>query len=142
MSRIGDQRLKLAIPFSVMEIIDRIVSNRVGDGETNTSRTSVALEMLKLGARIKKKELDNIETGANPFDNRNEEQLSFIAHKVAKMDLSLRRLNSVITHHFELDKELVKRVKEGVEISDAELTVIKRLFIEIAELKDEYEKLK
>lgn len=142
MSAVKDQRVKLSIPFSIMDIIDHLVSIRVVDGETNVTRTSVALEMLKIGARVKKKEIERIETGGNPFDNRGEEQLSFIAHKVARMDLSLRRLNSIVTHHFELDKDLVKRVKEGIEISDAELNVIKRLFIEIAEIKDEFDKLK
>lgn len=142
MSAVKDQRVKLSIPFSIMDIIDHLVSIRVADGETNVTRTSVALEMLKIGARVKKKEIDNIETGANPFNNRSEEQLSFIAHKVAKMDLSLRRLNSVVSNHFEVDKELVERIKNGIEISDAELNVIKRLFIEIAEIKDEFDKLK
>lgn len=141
-SEILSDKVTIRVPFSILEIIDRIVQSRVGDNETNVTRTSVALEMLKIGARVKKKEIDNIETGANPFDNRSEEQLSFIAHKVAKMDLSLRRLNSVISHHFEVDKDLIERVKNGVELSNAELTVIKRLFIEIAELKDEFEKLK
>jgi hypothetical protein len=142
MSAVKDQRVKLSIPFSIMDIIDHLVSIRVADGETNVTRTSVALEMLKIGARVKKKEIERIETGGNPFDNRGEEQLSFIAHKVARMDLSLRRLNSIVTHHFELDKDLVQRVKESVDISDDELNVIKRLFIEIAELKDEFDKFK
>lgn len=142
MSAVKDQRVKLSIPFSIMDIIDHLVSIRVADGETNVTRTSVALEMLKIGARVKKREIDRIETGGNPFDNRGEEQLSFIAHKVARMDLSLRRLNSIVTHHFELDKDLVQRVKENVDISDDELNVIKRLFIEIAELKDEFDKFK
>lgn len=142
MSAVKDQRVKLSIPFSIMDIIDHLVSIRVADGETNVTRTSVALEMLKIGARVKKREIDRIETGGNPFDNRGEEQLSFIAHKVARMDLSLRRLNSIVTHHFELDKDLVQRVKESVDISDDELNVIKRLFIEIAELKDEFDKFK
>lgn len=142
MSAVKDQRVKLSIPFSIMDIIDHLVSIRVADGETNVTRTSVALEMLKIGARVKKREIEWIETGGNPFDNRGEEQLSFIAHKVARMDLSLRRLNSIVTHHFELDKDLVQRVKENVDISDDELNVIKRLFIEIAELKDEFDKFK
>lgn len=142
MSAVKDQRVKLSIPFSIMDIIDHLVSIRVADGETNATRTSVALEMLKIGARVKKREIEWIETGGNPFDNRGEEQLSFIAHKVARMDLSLRRLNSIVTHHFELDKDLVQRVKENVDISDDELNVIKRLFIEIAELKDEFDKFK
>lgn len=142
MSAVKDQRVKLSIPFSIMDIIDHLVSIRVADGETNVTRTSVALEMLKIGARVKKREIERIETGGNPFDNRGEEQLSFIAHKVARMDLSLRRLNSIVTHHFELDKDLVQRVKENVDISDDELNVIKRLFIEIAELKDEFDKFK
>lgn len=142
MSAVKDQRVKLSIPFSIMDIINHLVSIRVADGETNATRTSVALEMLKIGARVKKREIEWIETGGNPFDNRGEEQLSFIAHKVARMDLSLRRLNSIVTHHFELDKDLVQRVKENVDISDDELNVIKRLFIEIAELKDEFDKFK
>lgn len=132
---IGDRRLKLPIPFSVMEIIDRIVQTRVGDGEHSVSRTSVALELLKLGARIEKKKLDNIETGANPFDNRKEEQLAYIAHTVADISIKQRKLLRIIANANNLDGDFVNRVTQNITMSDRDKAVLLRLFVEIDELK-------
>ena len=50
-----NNRITVRVPFSVLEVIDRIVLNKVNDGEANATRSSVALELLKLGARIEKK---------------------------------------------------------------------------------------
>ena len=47
-------RVTIRIPYSVIEIIDRIISTRLEDGENNISRTSIAVELIKLGARIEK----------------------------------------------------------------------------------------
>ena len=90
-------RVTVRVPFSVLEIIDRIILNRVNDGEANVTRSSVALELLKLGARIEKKKLDNIESGSNPFDNRLEEQLSFIANTIVKNGVLNERFLNIIT---------------------------------------------
>ena len=90
-------RVTVRVPFSVLEIIDRIILNRVNDGEANVTRSSVALELLKLGARIEKKKLDNIESGSNPFDNRLEEQLSFIANKIVSNGVLSERFLTTIT---------------------------------------------
>lgn len=133
---IGDKRLKLSIPFSVMEVIDRIVQSRVGDGEHCVSRTSVALELLKLGARIEKKKLDNIETGANPFDSRHEEQLAYIARKVADIGVKQRKLLNLIATANDLDADFIKRVSQNVTMSDEDKTALSRLFVEIEELRD------
>lgn len=129
------KRLTLTVPYSILEIIDRVVQHRVGDGERNASRANIAMEMLKIGARIEKKKLDNIETGANPFDNRLEEQLAYIGRKVADIDLKQRKLLHIIAKANDIDADFVKRVSENVTISDNDKTVIQRLFVEISELK-------
>ena len=48
-------RVSVRIPYSVLEVIERIMENRINDGESNVTRHSVAVELLKLGARIEKK---------------------------------------------------------------------------------------
>lgn len=136
-NNIGDKRLKLPIPYSILEIIDRIVDMRVGDGEHNVSRTMVALELLKIGARFEKKRLDNIETGANPFDNRHEEQLAYIARKVVAIETKIRRLITIQVHGAGIDKELVDRVVSSIDLTPQDKTVLTRLFVEIEELKKE-----
>ena len=45
-------RVSVRIPYSVLEVIERIMENRINDGESNVTRHSVAVELLKLGARI------------------------------------------------------------------------------------------
>ena len=41
-----NNRITVRVPFSVLEVIDRIVLNKVNDGEANATRSSVALELL------------------------------------------------------------------------------------------------
>ncbi|OOF40963.1 hypothetical protein BKK50_09045 [Rodentibacter rarus] len=123
-------RVTIRVPFSILEIIDRILSHRLGDGEANATRSSIALELLKLGARIEKKKLDNIETGGNPFDNRLEEQLSFIANSIIRTSLQVERFSSVF---FELNKvspDLFNRIVGEVKLSEKEKMLLKRLFID------------
>ena len=127
----SNNRLTVRIPYSVLEIIDRIVSNRLGDGETSVSRSSVAVELLKLGARIEKKKLDNIESGANPFDNRLEEQLAFIANSVIKTSVQVERFFSVFSELNSISPNLLNRIVSEVKLSEREKTLIKRLFIDV-----------
>jgi hypothetical protein len=49
-----NNRVSIRIPFSVLEIIERIMENRINDGEANVTRHAVAVELLKLGAKIEK----------------------------------------------------------------------------------------
>ena len=124
-------RVSIRIPYSVLEVIERIMENRINDGESNVTRHSVAVELLKLGARIEKKKLDNIELGANPFDNRLEEQLSFIANTIVKNGVLNERFLNIITEFNNIPDDFAIRVAQGIKLSDEEKRTIKRLFIDL-----------
>jgi hypothetical protein len=124
-------RVTIRIPYSVIEIIDRIISTRLEDGENNISRTSIAVELIKLGARIEKKKLDNIESGANPFDNRIESQLSFIANSVIKTSVQVERFFSIFSELNQISPDLMSRIAANVKLSDKEKELLKRLFVEV-----------
>jgi hypothetical protein len=124
-------RVSVRIPYSVLEVIERIMENRINDGESNVTRHSVAVELLKLGARIEKKKLDNIELGANPFDNRLEEQLSFIANTIVKNGVLNERFLNIIAEFNKIPNDFAMRVAQGIKLSDEEKRTIKRLFIDL-----------
>lgn len=124
-------RVTIRIPYSVIEIIDRIISTRLEDGENNISRTSIAVELIKLGARIEKKKLDNIESGANPFDSRIESQLSFIANSILKTSLQVERFFSIFYELNQISPDLMSRIASSVKLSDKEKELLKRLFVEV-----------
>jgi hypothetical protein len=124
-------RVTIRIPYSVIEIIDRIISTRLEDGENNISRTSIAVELIKLGARIEKKKLDNIESGANPFDSRIESQLSFIANSVIKTSVQVERFFSIFSELNQISPDLMSRIAANVKLSDKEKELLKRLFVEV-----------
>lgn len=124
-------RVTIRIPYSVLEIIDRIISTRLEDGENNISRTSIAVELIKLGARIEKKKLDNIESGANPFDSRIESQLSFIANSVIKTSLQVERFFSIFYELNQISPDLMSKIARDIKLSDKEKELLKRLFVEL-----------
>ena len=124
-------RVTIRIPYSVIEIIDRIISTRLEDGENNISRTSIAVELIKLGARIEKKKLDNIESGANPFDSRIESQLSFIANSVIKTSLQVERFFSIFYELNQISPDLMSKIARDIKLSDKEKELLKRLFVEV-----------
>lgn len=124
-------RVTIRIPYSVLEIIDRIISTRLEDGENNISRTSIAVELIKLGARIEKKKLDNIESGANPFDSRIESQLSFIANSILKTSLQVERFFSIFYELNQISPDLMSRIATEIKLSDEEKELLKRLFVEV-----------
>jgi hypothetical protein len=124
-------RVTIRIPYSVLEIIDRIISTRLEDGENNISRTSIAVELIKLGARIEKKKLDNIESGANPFDSRIESQLSFIANSVIKTSLQVERFFSIFYELNQISPDLMSKIARDIKLSDKEKELLKRLFVEV-----------
>lgn len=124
-------RVSVRIPYSVLEVIERIMENRINDGESNVTRHSVAVELLKLGARIEKKKLDNIESGSNPFDNRLEEQLSFIANTIVKNGVLNERFLNIITEFNKIPNDFAIRVAQGIKLSDEEKSLMKRLFIDL-----------
>ena len=122
-------RVTIRIPYSVLEIIDRIISTRLEDGENNISRTSIAVELIKLGARIEKKKLDNIESGANPFDSRIESQLSFIANSVIKTSLQVERFFSFFYELNQVSPDLMSKIARDIKLSDKEKEFFKILFV-------------
>lgn len=124
-------RMTVRVPFSVLEIIDRILSNRIGDGETSVTRNTIAVELLKLGARIEKKKLDNIESGANSFDSRIESQLSFIANSVIKTSLQVERFFSIFYELNQVSPDLMSKIARDIKLSDKEKELLKRLFVEV-----------
>ena len=124
-----NNRITVRVPFSVLEIIDRIVLNKVNDGEANATRSSVALELLKLGARIEKKKLENIESGSNSSGNRLEEQLSYIAHTIVRNGVLAERFLTAIAEFNQIPNDFAIRIAQGIKLSDEEKKELKRLFI-------------
>lgn len=107
------------------------MENRINDGEANVTRHAVAVELLKLGARIEKKKLDNIESGANPFDSRIESQLSFIANSVIKTSLQVERFFSIFYELNQISPDLMSKIARDIKLSDKEKELLKRLFVEV-----------
>ena len=124
-----NNRITVRVPFSVLEVIDRIVLNKVNDGEANATRSSVALELLKLGARIEKKKLENIESGSNSSGNRLEEQLSYIAHTIVRNGVLAERFLNITTEFNQIPNDFAIRIAQGIKLSDEEKKELKRLFI-------------
>lgn len=124
-----NNRITVRVPFSVLEVIDRIVLNKVNDGEANATRSSVALELLKLGARIEKKKLENTESGSNSSGNRLEEQLSYIAHTIVRNGVLAERFLNIIAEFNQIPNDFAMRVAQGIRLSDEEKKELKRLFI-------------
>ena len=124
-----NNRITVRVPFSVLEVIDRIVLNKVNDGEANATRSSVALELLKLGARIEKKKLENIESGSNSSGNRLEEQLSYIAHTIVRNGVLAERFLNIIAEFNQIPNDFAIRIAQGIKLSDEEKKELKRLFI-------------
>ena len=124
-----NNRITVRVPFSVLEVIDRIVLNKVNDGEANATRSRVALELLKLGARIEKKKLENIESGSNSSGNRLEEQLSYIAHTIVRNGVLAERFLTTIAEFNQIPNDFAIRIAQGIRLSDEEKKELKRLFI-------------
>ena len=124
-----NNRITVRVPFSVLEVIDRIVLNKVNDGEANATRSSFALELLKLGARIEKKKLENIESGSNSSGNRLEEQLSYIAHTIVRNGVLAERFLTAIAEFNQIPNDFAIRIAQGIKLSDEEKKELKRLFI-------------
>ena len=124
-----NNRITVRVPFSVLEVIDRIILNKVNDGEANATRSSVALELLKLGARIEKKKLENIESGSNSSGNRLEEQLSYIAHTIVRNGVLAERFLTTIAEFNQIPNDFAIRIAQGIRLSDEEKKELKRLFI-------------
>jgi hypothetical protein len=129
--QVESNRVTIRIPYSVLEIIDRIILKRLEDGENNISRTSIAVDLIKLGAKIEKRKLDNIDAGANPFDSRIESQLSFIANSIVKTSVQVDRFFSIFYELNQVSPDLMSRIATEVKLTDKEKELLKRLFVEV-----------
>ncbi|WP_334472882.1 relaxosome protein TraM [Arsenophonus sp. PmNCSU2021_1] len=78
-------RMTLTIPFTILHLIDEIIDEKLKDGENKSTanRTAVALDMLKIGARVLKKKRED---GGNQ-DISLDEKLALIADSVLKTEL-------------------------------------------------------
>ncbi|PAV02848.1 hypothetical protein CBG25_08515 [Arsenophonus sp. ENCA] len=78
-------RMTLTIPFTILHLIDEIINEKLKDGENKSTanRTAIALDMLKIGARVLKKKR---EEGGNQ-DVSLDEKLALIADSVLKTEL-------------------------------------------------------
>ncbi|HGJ5883976.1 hypothetical protein [Arsenophonus sp.] len=78
-------RMTLTIPFTILHLIDEIIDEKLKDGENKSTanRTAIALDMLKIGARVLKKKR---EEGGNQ-DISLDEKLALIADAVLKTEL-------------------------------------------------------
>ncbi|HGJ5856529.1 hypothetical protein [Arsenophonus nasoniae] len=82
--------MTLRVPFSILEFIDETIEKKLQDGENKSTanRTAVALEMLKIGARVLKKKNEQGSDQDITFD----EKLALIADAVLKSKLQIESM--------------------------------------------------
>lgn len=82
--------MTLRVPFSVLAFIDEMIEKKLQDGENKSTanRTAVALEMLKIGARVLKKKNEQGSDEDITFD----EKLALIADAVLKSKLQIESM--------------------------------------------------
>lgn len=127
-NKVVRNRLNVYVPFSIMEVIKRIEEHRIGDGRTNTSKQSIALELMDIGARIEKKKLDAMERGESLYQNKLEDQLSFIAHNIIRTNQKFDRFFKVFVESQGIDKQLIMEVIERTPLKEKEVNFLKTLF--------------
>ncbi|HGJ5876610.1 MAG TPA: hypothetical protein ACHBX0_09785 [Arsenophonus sp.] len=81
----NNHRMMLTIPFTILNLNDEIIDEKLEDGENKATanRTAIALDMLKIGAKVLKKKREE-------GDNQNinlDEKLALIADAVLKTEL-------------------------------------------------------
>jgi hypothetical protein len=93
--------MTLRVPFSVLDFIDEVIDKKLQDGENKSTanRTAVALEMLKIGARVLKKKSEQSGDQDITFD----EKLALIADAVLKSRL---QIESMFEFSFKNPKEI------------------------------------
>lgn len=120
--------LHLKVPNSIVEVIDRLLEYRVADGESSVSRTSIAMELLKIGARVKEKELEKITNQTKDNDSKLEEQLSLMTNYIVKTKLKLDSFFKMMVEVQNINPDLAKRIISETRLSDEEREQLKRLF--------------
>ena len=118
----------LRVPNSIVELIDKLLENRITDGEISVSRTSIAMELLKIGARVKEKELEKITNQTKDNDLNLEEQLSLMTNYIVKTKLKLDSFFKMMVEVQNINPDLAKRIISETRLSDEEREQLKRLF--------------
>lgn len=121
-------RLNVRIPNSITATIDKILEHRIVDGESSVSRTSIALELLKIGARVKEKEMERKQKNVESSDQKLDEQLSFINDQVVRTKLKLDAFIQMMVEVQKIDDDLVYRIFSGTKLPDKEKELLYKLF--------------
>lgn len=99
-------RITISVPFSIVKLIDKIMDDRMLDGEIGTSKAAVALELLKIGARVKERELNK----TSSVDVNLNEKLKFIANSASSSEAKSNLLLDLLIYYL-ID---VKGVPESI----------------------------
>ena len=111
-----------------MEVIKRIEEQRIGDGRTNVTKTSIAIELLDIGARIEKRKLDAMEKGESLYQNRLDDQLAFIAHTVVRTNQKFDRFFKLYQKVQDIDTDTLLDIIERTPLKEKEVKFLKELF--------------
>lgn len=88
-------RIAVTVPFSIVRLIDKIIEERKLDGEIGTSKAAVALELLKIGARVKEREMNKVAS----VDVSLNEKLKFIANSASSSDAKANLLIDLLIYY-------------------------------------------
>lgn len=121
-------RLNVRIPDSITEVIDKILEYRVADGESSVSRTSIALELLKIGARIKEKELEKKNNPIKEDFSKLDEQLSFINDQVVRTKLKIDAFFNIMVEQQNISDDLIHRIISQTKLLEGERELLYKLF--------------
>lgn len=88
-------RIAVTVPFSIVKLIDKIIEERKLDGEIGTSKAAVALELLKIGARVKEREMNKVAS----VDVSLNEKLKFIANSASSSDAKTNLLIDLLIYY-------------------------------------------
>ena len=121
-------RMTITVPFSVLDLIKRIEQHRLNDGRTNVTKTSIAIDLLDIGARIEKRKLDAIEKGENLYSNRLEDQLAFIAHTAVRTNQKFDRFFKLYQQLQSIDNSIMQDIIQRTPLKEKEKKYLKELF--------------
>jgi hypothetical protein len=121
-------RMTITVPFSVLDLIKRIEQHRLNDGRTNVTKTSIAIDLLDVGARIEKRKLDAIEKGESIYQNRLDEQLAFIAHTAVRTNQKFDRFFKLYQKVQDIDTDVLLEIIERTPLKEKEKKYLKELF--------------
>lgn len=121
-------RMTITVPFSVLDVIKRIEEHRLNDGRTNVTKTSIAIDLLDIGARVEKRKLEAIEKGENLYQNRLEDQLAFIAHTAVRTNQKFDRFFRLYQKLQSIDNSIMQEIIQRTPLKDKEKKYLKELF--------------